>query len=146
MASIREILRKPQGKWVAAGLLVIGIAGAIYEAKGFVRTDPGATDIWVDMGTNPPSTFTVHLSTGMTIPIDAPSGAKKGYPAERCYWTKDGHVKSEPTYVVLNTRLGKPEPTFCPDCGRLVVAHNPLAEEGQRPPQTEEEYKQRHGD
>lgn len=59
-------------------------------------------------------------------PVLSPlSGKKTGYPAEKCYWTKDGKRKSEPTYVVLNQYLGKPGDTFCPDCGRTVVGHNP---------------------
>ncbi len=145
MASIREMLRGPAGRWIAGCLLVVGVAAVIYEARGFATSDPNVDQVWVDVGTNPPSTFKAHLASGMSIPIDAPSGPKKGYPPELCYWTADGHAKSEPTYVVLNTLLGKDEPTFCPDCHRLVVGHNPPAAEGSRPPPTEEEYKKSHG-
>lgn len=60
------------------------------------------------------------------IPVISPySGRRTGYPAEKCYWTRDGQRKSEPTFVVLNERLGKKGDTICPDCGRIVVGHNP---------------------
>ncbi|MBL8761122.1 MAG: hypothetical protein JNL50_07450 [Phycisphaerae bacterium] len=45
---------------------------------------------------------------------------------EACFWTKEGKAKLEPTYVLLNEMIGKTGPTICPDCGRTVVAHNPL--------------------
>jgi hypothetical protein len=48
------------------------------------------------------------------------------YPAEACFWTKDGGAKLEPTYVLLNSFAGREGPTLCPDCGKPVVAHNPL--------------------
>lgn len=69
-------------------------------------------------------------------PIECPKcGHQSGYSAERCYWTKgpDGEwaAKAEPTYVILNIRLDRNnlEPTFCPDCGREVIGHNPLPPE-----------------
>lgn len=46
------------------------------------------------------------------------------YPAEACYWTKDGRAKLEPTYVVLRTWFGDRNPTKCPDCGRVVTKSN----------------------
>ena len=47
------------------------------------------------------------------------------YPAEACYWNTDGTAKLTPTYVLLNSYIGKEGPTKCPDCGRTVVGHNP---------------------
>jgi len=44
----------------------------------------------------------------------------------------------------MNTYIGKPEPTFCPDCGRLVVARNPVAQPGMRPPPTREQWEKEH--
>jgi hypothetical protein len=52
-------------------------------------------------------------------------GYKSLYAAERCYYTKDGKVKSEPTYVLVKRLMGKDEETVCPDCGRKVVLRNP---------------------
>lgn len=62
-----------------------------------------------------------------TMPWTNPkTGEKTLIQGEACYWTKDGKAKLEPTYVLLNEMTGKPGPTICPDCGRTVVAHNPL--------------------
>jgi hypothetical protein len=77
---------------------------------------------------------------GESVPVMSPySGTNTGYPAEACYWTADGGTKTEPTWVILNQVLGKRGPTFCPDCGRLVVAHNPPPGPGVRPPPTQQE-------
>ncbi|HUN80908.1 MAG TPA: hypothetical protein VMV81_05285 [Phycisphaerae bacterium] len=71
--------------------------------------------------------FEYTLKNGEDTPVMSPfSNKKTGYPAESCYWTKDGKRKSKPTYVILNSRLGKTGDTICPDCGRPVTDHNPL--------------------
>ena len=67
------------------------------------------------------------IREGETIPYKNPkTGERTLYPAEKCYWTRDGKAKLEPTYVLLNETIGKPGPTICPDCGRRVVGHNPM--------------------
>jgi len=63
---------------------------------------------------------------GHRTPFENPkTGRKTLYPAELCYWTKDGKAKLEPTYVLIGLYMGKEEPNTCPDCGRRVVGHNP---------------------
>jgi len=52
-------------------------------------------------------------------------GFTKLYPAERCYYDKDGKVKSEPTYVLVKALLGQEGETLCPDCNRKVTLRNP---------------------
>jgi hypothetical protein len=85
--------------------------------------------------------FDYELKVGDTIPVLSPyTGRQTGYPAEMCSWTKDGTVKERPTAVLLNSFAGKPEPTFCPDCGRLVVPHNPAPQAGAAPPVTKDKY------
>jgi len=97
------------------------------------------TQLFIDSETG--KTFPVTLKLGMQIPVMSPySGKATGYKAELCYWTKDGTPKTDPTAVLLNYYVGKPGPTFCPDCGRLVVFNNPVAKPGMRPPPTEAEY------
>ena len=56
------------------------------------------------------------------------------------HWTADGQSKPTPTAVLLNESIDKPGPTFCPDCGRLVVGHNPRPAEASQPPPTAQEY------
>lgn len=48
------------------------------------------------------------------------------FPAEKCFWTRDGKAKVQPTFVLLNEYSGKSGETLCPDCGRKVVSHNPM--------------------
>ncbi len=82
----------------------------------------------------------------MHIPVKSPfTGKETGYKAELCFWTKDGSTKTDPTAVLMNDDVGKPGPTFCPDCGRLVVHHNPVPGPHSKPPPTREEYEAEHG-
>lgn len=68
---------------------------------------------------------------GEKSPVYSPHSKKNtGYPAEKCFWTKDGKIKDHPTYVLVNEYLGSSEPTLCPDCGRLVTLHNPRPRKG----------------
>jgi hypothetical protein len=86
--------------------------------------------------------FHIQLHEGDTIPRLSPyTNELTGYPAERCYWTTDGKTKPEPTYVLLNIYMGIRKPTFCPDCGRLVVPYNPTPEERKSPPPAKDEYR-----
>jgi hypothetical protein len=67
-----------------------------------------------------------RVKVGATVPYTNPkTGTATLYPAESCYWTKDGKAKLEPTYVLVNEYVGKPGATTCPDCGHRVVPHNP---------------------
>ena len=80
----------------------------------------------------------VDVSTGTNYPEfrmpsdDAPpwispsTGEATVWPAELCYWTRDGKARLTPTLVVLHEYLGRTDKTLCPDCGREVVRHNPL--------------------
>jgi hypothetical protein len=67
-----------------------------------------------------------RVGRGETQPWKNPkTGERSLYPAELCYWQKDGTVTLEPTYVLLNEYAGKTGDTICPACGRKVVPHNP---------------------
>ncbi|HYO08385.1 MAG TPA: hypothetical protein VER17_05395 [Tepidisphaeraceae bacterium] len=140
---MRKFLETKAG-FVLAGVMLVVALGAIVvafqstfgetEAEGFTNTRD-----YIDAETGKPFKYT--LKAGDSQPVDAPSGKKSGYPAERCYWTKDGKPKAEPTLVLLNLFKGNNDPTFCPDCGRLVVPHNPAPGPGAKPPPTKQEYK-----
>ena len=145
MIWLTNLLESRAGKTVAIVLFLGGIGVAGYVIKTSFMSSVVSAErhrIFVDSVTL--QGFTHDLQKGESIPVDAPSGGKTGYPAELCYWTKDGQPKSDPTPVLMNTWIGKPEPTFCPDCGRLVVGHNPPAVAGARPPITREQYEMRH--
>jgi hypothetical protein len=124
--------------------LVVGLLGyAAWTIWANVGRSPLVSEfsdpIFIDADTG--YAFHCKLTPTMTMPAICPdTGKAAGYPAELCFWTKDGHAKTDPTPVLLNIYRGISGPTFCPDCGRLVVAHNPLAVEGATPPPTKAEY------
>jgi hypothetical protein len=145
MAGMREFLNSNGGKIAATALLILAIALAVFMFRssfGAPSDIAAANDrVFIDATTGKP--FSRELKPGMAVPIEAPSGKKTGYPAEMCWWTKDGKVRKEPYPVLLNTWVGKPEPTFCPDCGRLVVPHNPSPGGGGNltPPPIKQDFK-----
>ena len=147
IAGAREFFRTPAGKGVAVGLVCIGLAACVWSIISNLHDDASALSrdrVFICSETGKP--FNIELTPGTKIPAPSPySGKNTGYPAEPCYWTKDGKPKEEPTWVLLNTFAKKPEPTFCPDCGRLVRPLNPPPQPGQRPPPTQEEMKNRRG-
>jgi hypothetical protein len=144
MIGTGSLLDKPAVKWGVIAFATVAIAAAGYVVKDSLFSSPASRSndkIFVDSQTG--RSFSHELVRGESIPVDAPSGGKTGYPAELCFWTKDGQIKSDPTPVLLNSYLGKPEPTFCPDCGRLVLPNNPYPLPGSRPPPTRDEYEKR---
>jgi hypothetical protein len=149
VGGVREFLRTKGGRVVA----IVGCCIGLFIVFMVIRSTFGASEaedvashrIFVDASTNPPKAFNITLKPGLKIPVMAPSGKETGYPAELCYWTKDGGTKKEPTAVLLNDTVGKSGPTFCPDCGRLVVGHNPAPQPGAKAPPNQEEYKSRRG-
>ncbi len=59
------------------------------------------------------------------------TGRNTGYPAEKCYWTRDENGrwarKDKPTPVLVKKWIDPTteEKSYCPDCNREVVQHNP---------------------
>ena len=144
---LREFFRSSGGQVTAIVLGLLGLVVLVWAVKGnFGESDAAALSsdrVFICSETRKP--FNHTLKEGETIPVYSPhSGKNTGYQAELCYWTKDGKPKEKPTPVLLEESLGKPGPTFCPDCGRLVIGHNPAAQPGGRPPPTKEEYAARH--
>ncbi len=128
------------------GAVLVG--SAVYKVMDDLQ-DSTPDDVHYSMyiDTETGKTFRHKNETGETHPIESPySGKRTGVVAEPCFWTADGGTKSEPTWVLLNELAGKQGPTFCPDCGRLVVGHNPQPGEGVRPAPTKEEYAARKAD
>lgn len=145
MAGMREWMNGTGGKVAGIILLFAALAAGYYGIRSAFGSGEAADlsrNRWfIDAKTG--KAFRYELKLGDMIPVKAPSGDNSGYEAELCYWTADGKTKPEPTLVLLNAHQGKPEPTFCPDCKRLVRPLNPTAVEGSKPPPTESEYTQR---
>lgn len=75
--------------------------------------------------------FRHEPQVGEIEPIYSPFTKRNtGYMPEACYWVKspDGQwkAKKNPTYVIERRRLGEDGTTYCPDCGRKVIGHNPM--------------------
>jgi hypothetical protein len=135
-------------KRIAAGVFcLVALAAAVYFVHSFFRGDTVddayyTTYICTETG----RVFRHKNVLGETLPIySSYSGKNTGMPAEACYWSADGHPKSDPTWLLLNEETGKSGPTFCPDCGRLVVGHNPRPGPGVRAPPTKAELAARRG-
>ena len=141
---IREFLQTSKGKTFGLILLGIGLLTAIVSIwMNWSSPAESLSNDRIYISASDHKVFRVTLKPGLTLPVTSPNGNKDGWPAELCYWNKDGTIKTEPTPVLVNQYIGKPGPTFCPDCGRLVVPHNPPPNPGLKPPPTKAEYKPR---
>lgn len=142
MAAIRELLGRPRFKPILAAVaVVLTVETAIYAWRTLgpsVAASQSTHGSFICAETGRP--FNLTLQSGMKVPVLSPySGRNTGYPAEFCYWTKEGTVKVEPAPVLMNDWLGKHEPTYCPDCGRLVTPHSAVPGPGATPPPTRED-------
>jgi hypothetical protein len=145
--SIRKFLTTPGGRVVGGifSLALLGVCFFVIKSYLFGDSlgDQASYNTYIDTATGKP--FKHHNEIGESPPILAPSGGHTGLKAEACYWKADGTAKTDPTWVLLNEQVGKKGPTFCPDCGRLVVGHNPQPGPGVKPPPTEAEYEAKNG-
>jgi hypothetical protein len=148
MEGFRRFLESGTGKMVAGGVIAVAALLMVLGIRSYFGSSSAADlsrdRVFICSETGKP--FNHSLQYGEAIPIKSPhSGKETGYPAELCYWTKEGAIKDKPTPVLLRSLLGEKGPTFCPDCGRLVVGHNPKPNPGDNPPPTEGEYRLRRG-
>lgn len=144
---LRNAANSPAGK-VAVTVIVLAALGLlVWSTLSSLGSSEAAsmTGSRMFMCTETGRPFAADLRDGWTVPVPSPhSGKNTGVPAEQCVWTKEGTIKSEPTYVLLNEYAGRTGPTFCPECGRLVVQRNPIFRAGDpsaKAPPTQEEYK-----
>jgi hypothetical protein len=123
--------RKDKIKAIAAVVMVALAAGIAYFTLGDALATPGGNTDRIDVvdASDPNNLVQIRgfrAPSGSMPPFNSPStGKPMVFPAERCYWTKDGKGKLEPTLVLLNEFIGKPGPTNCPDCGREVYPRFP---------------------
>ena len=137
-------MRTSSGRNVAIAAAVVGLGVCVWSIASNFGDDEATAlakgRVFICAETKKP--FSIELTADMKIPCDSPhSGKPTGYPAEMCYWTKDGKTKEDPTPVLMNGYVNLPEPTYCPDCGRMVTVRNPYPEPGSRPPPTAAEAK-----
>ncbi|MGD1276197.1 MAG: hypothetical protein ABR964_03115 [Tepidisphaeraceae bacterium] len=139
---LRRFLGSRLGRAVAICFTLLALGWAAATTVSYFHSDtPSSAFSRMFICTETQKPFSHKLEVGETVPVYSPySGKNTGVPAEACYWTADGGAKSEPTWVLLNELAGKEGPTFCPDCGRLVVGHNPAPRPGAKPPPTPSEY------
>ncbi len=134
------------GGRVVSSIVALALVGfAVYSVRSFLAGDTPedvSYTTYIDTSTGKP--FRHRNALGETQPIRAPSGKDTGLPAQPCYWTADGGVKKDPDWVLLNSEVGRAEPTFCPYCHRLVVDHNPPPGPGVKPPPTQADYEAAH--
>jgi len=143
---VRKFLASSAGKVTGILCVLALLAISFFSLRGFINGETPPTAFYTTyICTETGKSFRHENQIGETIPILSPySGKTTGLPAEACYWTPSGGILTEPTWVLLNSQLGKPEPTFCPYCGRLVVQRNPMAQAGHAPPPTREEWTATH--
>ena len=142
IARARRLLQARGGK-IAGWILCLGLFAfsACLVKSFFDHSAPDAAYYTTYIDTETGKVFRHKNELGETLPIVSPdTGKNTGMPAEACYWTADGKIKADPSWVLLNEELGKTGPTFCPDCGRLVVGHNPPPHADMKPPPTQTEY------
>lgn len=148
MQGVREFLDTKPGRISAAVVVLAGAVVLVTSVKSFFghNATQAASINRLFICTETGKPFHYAIKMGDTFPVRSPyTGRMTGYPAELCFWTKDGAIKGDPTPVLLNEYMGISGPTFCPECGRLVVAHNPAPRPGSRPPPTREQFQQRKG-
>ncbi len=117
---------------VKAGIAVVClIAAAIF---GYIQLTSGGPDLASEsLRREVIDSKTLEVIKDFRIPENSAfpytnpkTGQRTLFPAERCYYTRDGKVKADPTLVFVkqyeNETAGE---TTCPDCGRAVIRHNP---------------------
>ncbi len=123
-SGIRRFLTGKAGIGIGAVLLVTSGVILFVAFSGRNVSEDAANRNFICAETN--KSFAHVIEEGETYPILSPyTKNRTGWPAEKCFWTRDGKAKMKPTLVLLNEYVGKSGPTMCPDCGREVRGHNP---------------------
>jgi hypothetical protein len=133
---------------VTVGILIVAMVAMVWwsarSSFGSSAAHMASDRVFVCSKTG--KSFWHTLSKGEKLPVYSKySGANTGYPAEMCSWNADGSIRKDGVPVLLNQYKGDTDPTFCPECGRLVVGHNPAADPSRKPPPTKAEYQSRKG-
>lgn len=131
----RQFLTTTPGKVTSIVIAVLMLGLVVYSYNATFSNDLNIPDHFVYIDADNNKTFEVDRSEGMKSPVKSPfSGKMTGYPASPCYWTKDGKIRNEPFWVLPNRARGSQEPTYCPDCDRLVDEQANQPYPGTEPP------------
>lgn len=123
---------KRQKILLGGSVVILIVAGVIAWAQlgGSSVYDVAADRAFICNETGEVFEYTIKM--GDTAPYPSPhTGRNTGYQADACYWTKDANGrwarKERPTFVLVKKTVDPTtdEKTYCPDCGREVVQHNP---------------------
>jgi hypothetical protein len=111
-----------------AAIALFVLAFAVYSTYRSFRDDPRRLAFFAVVADSESGEVLTQFplpSDGLGYPaINPKTGKRTLFPAEACFWTKDGKAKLDPNYVILNTWLGKQGPTRCPECGKTVTRGN----------------------
>lgn len=145
MEAVYTFLRSNAGKLLMGLVIVGGLVAIGTSVAGFFGSEtPDEARYTIFVCAETGKSFRHLNREGEVAPILSPYSKKNtAYIAELCFWNADGTAKKEPTAVLLNRSVGKEGPTFCPECGRLVVGHNPRPNPERKPPPTQGEYQAR---
>ena len=142
---MRDFLESDKGRYLAIAAGVVGALALVWVIGSWVSSSPAersADRVFIDAKTGERFGYTIAKGEAFPVPSPHSSGERVGYEAEPCYWTADGKIKEEPTWVLPMVKVDeKAGPTFCPECGRLVRPLNPIPTPGSKPPPTQAEYK-----
>jgi hypothetical protein len=119
--------------WLALGLAVVA-AGVLWAQKGKFESIGASTRyiaaIDASDPNNPVPLPEFYAPEGVAAPYkSSKTGAMAVWPAEKCFWTREGKAKLVPTLVLLNSYVNNEGETLCPDCNRRVVPRNPAPPE-----------------
>lgn len=122
-SGIRKFMTGRTGIGIGVVLLVVSIIILFLAFRGRDVAEASTNRNYICAETRKP--FAHTIVPGESYPVMSPYTKRAtGWPAEKCYWTRDGKAKLKPTLVLLNDYVGLPGPTSCPDCGREVRLHN----------------------
>ncbi len=120
----------------AIGMLVVAAGIVTYQ---LTRSTPAemASNTRMLQCESTKQVFPHDLQLGEVPPLKCEiCGKNDAYSPEKCFWTKDANgkwaIKETPTYVILPNRIDKENGASsipCPDCGHIVVGHNPKPEQ-----------------
>ncbi len=125
---VQRILHSKIGVGMMVGVIVASVVIVVMQLPHYWGRSESAEELngrWL-ICMESRKAYHVNLEDVGSFPAYSPFSKKNtGVEAELCYWTAEGKIKDKPVPVLLNEMVGDSSRTYCPECGRLVVARNP---------------------